>query len=155
MKTITFSTPFGPMYVEEEAGKITAVGLGERRCADAPTPLLLSARKQLEEYFAGRRRVFELPLGMSGTAFQVAVWESLITIPYGETVSYAEIAARIGNKNACRAVGGACSANPLMIVVPCHRVIGQDGRFVGFGSGLPVKAELLRLEKGFLDKWPE
>ncbi len=102
---------------------------------------------QLEEYFAGRRRTFDLPLDPEGTRFQLTVWQALTRIPYGETVSYGELARRIGNPQASRAVGLANGANPLPIVVPCHRVIGADGSLTGFGGGLDIKRKLLALER--------
>ncbi len=102
---------------------------------------------QLEEYFAGRRREFDLPLAPEGTPFQHAVWQALTRIPYGETISYGELARRIGNPQASRAVGLANGANPLPIVVPCHRVIGADGSLTGFGGGLEIKRKLLALER--------
>ena len=105
-----------------------------------------NVKHQLDEYFAGERRNFDLPLTLSGTDFQVAVLEELLEIPYGETVSYADIASRIGRPRAVRAVGAANGRNPLPIVVPCHRVIGSQGDLTGFGGGIDTKAALLRLE---------
>ncbi len=102
---------------------------------------------QLGEYFAGRRREFDLALAPQGTAFQRTVWQALTGIPYGETVSYGELARRIGSPQASRAVGLANGANPLPIVVPCHRVIGADGSLTGFGGGLEIKRKLLALER--------
>lgn len=104
------------------------------------------ARRQLDEYFAGERRAFDLPLKPTGTAFQRRVLEELMRIPYGETTSYGDIAERIGRPAAVRAVGAANGRNPLPIVIPCHRVIGKDGSLTGFGGGLPTKRALLRLE---------
>jgi methylated-DNA-[protein]-cysteine S-methyltransferase len=109
-------------------------------------PLLRAARIQLGEYFAGRRRGFDLPLKPRGTAFQCEVWNALTTIGYGETINYAQLAQRIGKPSAMRAVGAANGRNPLPIVVPCHRVIGADGSLTGFGGGLPTKRFLLELE---------
>jgi methylated-DNA-[protein]-cysteine S-methyltransferase len=109
-------------------------------------PVLQAARRQLDEYFAGERREFELPLAPRGTEFERHVWQALCTIPFGETRSYAEIAAAIGRPAACRAVGRANGSNPLPIVVPCHRVIGSDGSLTGFGGGLELKRFLLALE---------
>jgi methylated-DNA-[protein]-cysteine S-methyltransferase len=108
---------------------------------------LAQAAGQLAEYFAGTRRDFELPLAPRGTAFQLAVWRALQGIPYGETVSYGELARRLGAPSAARAVGLANGANPLAIIVPCHRVIGADGSLTGFGGGLPIKRALLALER--------
>ncbi|RRD67225.1 methylated-DNA--[protein]-cysteine S-methyltransferase [Comamonadaceae bacterium OH2310_COT-174] len=113
---------------------------------ESPHPLLSEAARQLGEYFAGQRRVFDLPLAPQGTDFQQRVWQALRAIPYGQTRSYAQLATAIGQPKAMRAVGAANGRNPLSIVVPCHRVIGANGSLVGFGGGLPVKTFLLRLE---------
>jgi len=102
--------------------------------------------RQLEEYFAGKRRRFELESTLRGTDFQQQVWQALRKIPYGSTRSYGEIAKAIGNPGASRAVGAACRANPIPIVIPCHRVVGADGSLVGFGAGLVIKKFLLMLE---------
>jgi methylated-DNA-[protein]-cysteine S-methyltransferase len=104
---------------------------------------------QLTEYFEGRRRAFELPLAPEGTPFQLRVWNALLEIPYGETISYGELAARIGDRSASRAVGLANGSNPLPIVIPCHRVIGSNGKLTGYGGGLPLKERLLALEGAF------
>lgn len=114
------------------------------------TELLKKAGDQLTEYFQGKRKVFDLPLKPAGTEFQKKVWSALCTIPYGQTRSYGEIAAQIGSPKACRAVGGANNKNPIMIFIPCHRVIGADGSLVGFGGGLYAKKYMLDLEKGEL-----
>jgi len=113
----------------------------------AETPLIKKAAAQIEEYFAGKRKQFSLPLAMNGTEFQMAVWETLQSIPYGETRSYKEIAAMVGRPKAVRAVGMANNRNPISIIVPCHRVIGCDGSLIGYGGGLPVKKHLLDLER--------
>jgi methylated-DNA-[protein]-cysteine S-methyltransferase len=118
----------------------------EREWVPDPAPFR-SVIAQLSEYFAGRRREFDLPLGPHGTEFQRSVWKALTRIPYGETLSYGELARRIGNPRASRAVGLANGANPLPIVVPCHRVIGADGSLTGFGGGLDIKRKLLALER--------
>ena len=114
------------------------------------TDLLIEARAQLLAYFSGARTTFTLPLAPAGTAFQRRVWQALCTIPYGETVSYKEVAQRIGNEKAARAVGRANNRNPLPIIIPCHRVIGASGALVGYGGGLEIKEKLLALEKGYL-----
>jgi methylated-DNA-[protein]-cysteine S-methyltransferase len=108
--------------------------------------MLRALATQLQNYFAGDLRKFDLPLDFQGTDFQKRVWRELETIPYGETRSYAQIAARIGAPTAVRAVGAANGANPIPIVVPCHRVIGSGGRLTGYGGGLPLKKRLLELE---------
>ena len=109
-----------------------------------------SALDQIHEYLRGERHEFSIGLDLRGTPFQHRVWDALIGIPYGQTLAYAEIAERIGNVKALRAVGQAVGANPVPIVVPCHRVVGKDGHLVGFGGGLPLKERLLYLERGSL-----
>ena len=111
-----------------------------------PAPIA-AARQQLQEYFAGEREQFELTLHPVGTPFQLGVWQQLRLIPYGTTISYGELARRVGNPNASRAVGAANGRNPLSIVVPCHRVIGSNGSLTGFSGGLPIKQKLLSLEQ--------
>lgn len=106
------------------------------------------AKKQLDEYFSGTRKTFNLPIEITGTAFQKRVWTALCDIPYGETRSYKEIAMAIGNGKAARAVGMANNKNPVTIVIPCHRVIGSNGRLVGYAGGLAMKEKLLELERG-------
>lgn len=113
-------------------------------------PILQAAAQQLREYFAGQRRTFDLPLAPEGTEFQRRVWDALCAIPFGETCSYGAVAAAIGQPKAARAVGMANNRNPISIIIPCHRVIGANGALVGYGSGLPIKETLLRLE-GTLD----
>jgi methylated-DNA-[protein]-cysteine S-methyltransferase len=110
-------------------------------------PVLTETARQLNEYFAGHRTSFTLGLDVSGTPFQKTVWNALLTIPFGETRSYAQIARQIGHPTAARAVGGANSRNPLSIVAPCHRVVGSSGELTGFAGGLDVKARLLALER--------
>ncbi len=111
------------------------------------TPLLREAAKQLNEYLAGKRKVFDLPLDPGGTQFQKAVWKALTRIPFGETRTYKNIAESVGNPKACRAVGMANNKNPIAILIPCHRVIGADGKLVGYAGGLDIKKKLLELEK--------
>ena len=113
---------------------------------DAPEQTA-SHRRQLEEYFAGQRRQFDFPLDLAGTPFQLRCWQELLRIPYGETISYAELARRVGSPNGFRAVGMANHQNPIAIVVPCHRVLASDGTLGGYGGGLPVKRMLLDLEQ--------
>ena len=111
-------------------------------------PLLLKVKQQLEQYFAGQRQQFNLPLDFQGTDFQQQVWRALLTIPYGETRSYKDIALQIGTEKAVRAVGAANGRNPISIIAPCHRVIGSGGALVGFAGGLDKKQILLSLEQG-------
>jgi methylated-DNA-[protein]-cysteine S-methyltransferase len=118
----------------------------EKQWIEHPLPFE-TVTEQLREYFQGRRRTFDVPLAPRGTEFQRRVWNALERIPYGETISYGELARRIGQPNASRAVGLANGANPLPVIVPCHRVIGADGTLTGFGGGLAVKRKLLALER--------
>lgn len=123
------------------------VPLGEMT-GDAGHPVLVETARQLEEYFTGTRKTFSVPLDFNGTDFQKAVWNALLTIPFGETRSYGEIAVQLGNPKAVRAVGAANGKNPISIIAPCHRVIGSNGKLTGFAGGLEAKALLLRLERG-------
>jgi len=111
-------------------------------------PMLHQVKQQLQEYFAGQRQQFDLPLDFQGTAFQQQVWQALLQIPYGETRSYKQIAVQLGNEKAVRAVGAANGKNPISIIAPCHRVIGSGGALVGFAGGLDKKQILLSLEQG-------
>lgn len=149
-----FDTPIGPLLLVADEHGLTYIGLPRRGLAQKPKDewqhapsKLRAASRQFQDYFAGTRRAFELPLHPHGTQFQLEVWGALLAIPYGETASYAQIAQRIGRPNAVRAVGAANGANPLSIVVPCHRVIGSDGDLVGYGGGLPAKRWLLAHER--------
>lgn len=146
----TFKTPIGRLVVAADEGGLRRVLFETNRYdpADRGTwkhdaAALREAREQLLAYFAGERRVFDLPLHPEGTPFQLKVWNALTEIPFGATRSYGDVARRIGDPKAVRAVGAANGRNPLPIVVPCHRVIGSDGRMVGFGGGLPTKQFLL------------
>ena len=146
-------TPIGELLLAGENDALTMIGFPKgsmRRDPEADWIFnekpLAKARRQLEEYFAGSRKNFDLPVKLNGTEFQVSVLKALQDIPYGETVSYGEIAKRIGRPKAVRAVGAANGRNPIPIVVPCHRVIGSSGDLTGFGGGLDTKEALLRLE---------
>jgi methylated-DNA-[protein]-cysteine S-methyltransferase len=136
-------TPVGPMGLAAKDGAITAVHFGELEGDETNDPALDQAARQLDEYFRGKRKDFELPLSAEGTEFERAVWGALAEIPFGETRSYLDIAKRIGNTKAVRAVGRANGKNPLAIVVPCHRVIGANGALTGFGGGMEAKRWLL------------
>lgn len=152
--TCTLDSPVGPLFIAADAEGLRAIEFRDNRhpvrrggdWRNGDSPLLRRARRQLEEYFAGRRRGFDLPLSPQGTPFQLSVWRTLASIPYGQTLSYAGLAARVGRPAAMRAVGAANGRNPLPIVLPCHRVIGADGSLTGFGGGLPTKQFLLKLE---------
>jgi methylated-DNA-[protein]-cysteine S-methyltransferase len=127
-------------------GKPGEAALPEAGWTESVRGPVKEAVRQLKEYFAGRRTEFDLPLAPDGTGFQKSVWRHLRDIPYGETISYGELARRLGNPKASRAVGAANGSNPLPIVIPCHRVIGSNGKMTGFGGGIPVKEALLALE---------
>lgn len=146
-------SPVGPLVAAERDGALVELGfLGSDEAAvtDASRGgggVLEALGAQLGEYFAGERREFELRLAPEGTEFQLAVWAALREIPYGETASYGDVACAVGRPRAVRVVGGANNANPISIVVPCHRVIGADGGLTGYGGGLEVKEALLELER--------
>ena len=149
-------SPVGPLLLagDHDALHVLSFGVGSRpRQIDASWQpdtkgVLKNIRKELDQYFAGRLKQFSTPVAFRGTPFQNTVWQELQRIPYGETISYLELARRIDNKKAVRAVGMANGANPIAIIVPCHRVIGSNGALTGFGGGLPTKRALLELEKG-------
>lgn len=143
------ATPVGPLGLQARGDRLSHILLRARgHTAGRPlTGVLAEASRQLMAYFDGRLRLFDLPLAPAGTPFQLAVWEALQTIPYGDTWSYTELAERIDRPAAVRAVGAANGQNPLPIVVPCHRVIGSNGKLVGFGGGLEMKRALLAIEQ--------
>ena len=147
MPAFTMQSPIGLLTIEETDGAITALRFGGETVSPPPTPLLQRAAQQLTEYFDARRRRFDLPLRPQGTAFQQAAWSALCDIPYGQTRTYAQQAAAIGNPKACRAVGMANHCNPLPLFIPCHRVIGAGGKLTGYAGGLAVKRFLLELEQ--------
>ncbi len=146
------ASPAGRLEIVEEGGALVAVHFDASADGSAGherggSPVLARAHQQLREYFDGERRVFDLPLRPAGTEFQRRVWDVLATVPWGTTTTYGAIAARLGlPPGASRAVGAANGANPIAIVLPCHRVIGSDGRLTGYAGGLERKALLLRLE---------
>ncbi len=144
-------TAFGLFELKADQGGLTSIHLleakpAEPEAAPATLPVLAEAARQLAEYFRGERRVFALQLSPKGTEFQRKVWVGLTQIPFGETISYKQLAERVGCPGGSRAVGMANNKNPLPIVVPCHRVVGADGKLVGFALGLDVKRRLLDLE---------
>jgi len=148
-----FDSPVGPLLLAGSRQGLNYVSFSSGRHAVAVDPgwtenhsLFDGTIRQLREYFAGERKIFSLTLSPEGTDFQRAVWAELQKIPYGETISYKQLADRIGRPKAVRAVGAANGANPIPIIIPCHRVIGNDGSLTGFGGGLPLKKRLLELE---------
>ena len=145
-----YQTQLGKIVLTENGTAITGLIFSESlpvgvNCRE--TPLIKRAYQELQEYLAGKRQSFDLPLSPKGTDFQQKVWKALQDIPYGAVCSYQDIARAIGNDKACRAVGGANNKNPISIIIPCHRVIGANGRLVGYGGGLHLKRKLLDLEK--------
>ena len=135
-------------YVKEIQVLSRQQALEIRQNRSMPSPLQREVDKQMREYFEGKRKEFDLPLRPEGTVFQKKVWNALLEIPFGETRSYQDIANAVGSPKACRAVGMANHQNPIIIVIPCHRVIGKNGKLVGYGGGLSMKEKLLLLEKG-------
>jgi methylated-DNA-[protein]-cysteine S-methyltransferase len=156
MNYCTMETPIGLLLLAGDREAIRFIRFPKKGKTQKPEPdwqesssgAVREAVKQLREYFAGHRTEFDLPVSPDGTTFQRAVWRQLQNIPYGQTISYGELARRVGNPKASRAVGGANHANPIPIVIPCHRVIGANGKLTGFGGGLPIKEALLALEQG-------
>jgi methylated-DNA-[protein]-cysteine S-methyltransferase len=151
---ITLQSPIGPLTLAAEDGQLTGLFMDAQRhrpasqavgpAGDPADEPFASAARQLAAYFAGDLKAFDLPLAPAGTAFQLRVWSALLTIPYGQTWSYAELARQVGS--ASRAVGLANGKNPIALVIPCHRVIGSDGSLTGYGGGLHRKRYLLELE---------
>ena len=147
----SYETMLGSVTFVEEDGALLAISTHRTfEGIEQETPLIKDAYRQLSEYLKGERKGFDLPLLIKGTTFQQQVWKALLEIPYGETRSYKQIAVAIGNPKAVRAVGMANNRNPLLIVVPCHRVIGANGKLVGYGAGIEKKEFLLKLEKSLL-----
>lgn len=148
---IKYISPVADLYLVEERGQLVEISFHQlehrEEMEEKRTELLEEAERQLQEYFAGRLQHFDLPLYPQGTEFQKKVWKALMSIPYGETRSYGEIAKQIGKEKAVRAVGGANHVNPISIVIPCHRVIGKNGSLTGYGGGLKIKETLLTLER--------
>jgi methylated-DNA-[protein]-cysteine S-methyltransferase len=154
--TVLLDSPVGPLFARVEAGALTQLSFARRDQRERPSggsggedpPVLRALKTQMGEYFAGQRRVFDIPIRLIGPTFHLRVWNALLEIPYGTTMAYGDLANRIGEPDAARAVGAANGANPIVIIVPCHRVIGANGRLVGFGGGLGRKRFLLDLEWG-------
>lgn len=148
MNTYNFSSPVGTLCVTEENGAIVGLHIDNNAelSLTCRNELIKETARELSEYFSGTRTSFDLPLNPSGTGFQESVWEQLRLIPYGQTRSYGDIAKAVGNPKAARAVGHANNQNHIIIIIPCHRVIGADGSLVGFGCGIEVKQFLLDLE---------
>lgn len=148
MSVAYYESPIGLLMIEERHGKLVALdNVGYRTVKEETNPVLDNVKQQLDEYFSGKRKEFNLEIEMFGTPYMLAVWEELKKIPYGTTIPYSELARRVGNIKGARSAGGACGKNKIMIVVPCHRVIGKSGKLTGFsGGGIDVKAKLLDFE---------
>ena len=147
----SYETMLGSVTFVEEDGALLAISTHRTwEGIVQETPLIKEACRRFTEYLQGNSKAFDLPLRMKGTSFQQNVWKALMDIPYGETRSYKQIAEAIGNPKAVRAVGMANNKNPLLVVVPCHRVIGANGKLVGYAAGIDKKEFLLRLEKSLL-----
>lgn len=144
-----YISSIGTLYLVEEERKLIRLIFDERPvdCEERETDFLSNCKKELDEYFQGQRKDFDIPLKLYGTEFQKKVWCALEKIPYGETRSYKDIAIYIENPKGCRAIGLANNRNPIPIIIPCHRVIGADGKLVGYGGGIDKKIFLLELEK--------
>jgi methylated-DNA-[protein]-cysteine S-methyltransferase len=146
-----YETEIGPIGIVANGNTIANVFYGKnsipQNLTESETPLIKKAAGQIREYLDGKRQRFDLPLEVEGTEFQKAVWNALLGIPYGETRSYRQIAEQIGRPKACRGVGMANHRNPIAIIIPCHRVIGANGKLVGYAGGVDIKERLLDLEK--------
>lgn len=143
------NTPIGKIAISEENNMITNLYFENDQIEGTykETNLIKEAKAQLEEYFEGKRKAFNLPMSLKGTEFQKSVWRALETIEYGKTISYKELAIKVDNDKACRAVGTANSKNPLPVFIPCHRVVNADGKLGGYSGGVHIKKYLLEIEK--------
>lgn len=160
---LNYPSPVGDLLLTSDGTALTGLYLPDPRYGPTQgpgwvrgeeVPVLIETRRQLDQYFRGERTTFDVPLATAGTPFQQRVWRELCEIPYGRTWSYGELATRVGNPKASRAVGLANGRNPISIIVPCHRVIGADGSLTGYGGGLPCKKGLLSFESGVLRDGP-
>ncbi len=150
--SLIIESPLGKIILKAQKDQLTCCQFLQRQknCFEQQTtPFLLNVQKQLDEYFSGQRKNFDIPLNLLGTPFQIKVWQALQTIPYGETQSYKYIAKKINNPHAYRAVGMANNKNPLAIIIPCHRVIGTNGKLTGYAGGVDLKQKLLQLEQKY------
>ncbi|GMO24903.1 MAG: methylated-DNA--[protein]-cysteine S-methyltransferase [Termitinemataceae bacterium] len=143
-------TPFFSLRISASKDSLLGVSFTQEGIGTGENAITRAAFAQINEYLAGKRRCFELPFELSGTDFELNIWRALPEIPYGATLSYGEIAAKAGSKNAARAAGAALHKNPLAIILPCHRVIGANGALTGFAGGIDIKRRLLELERHFL-----
>ena len=143
-------THIGNLLLVSDGDSLIDIRFGyNKKITNSDIPILVSSEKQLEQYFNGKRKTFDIPLKPIGTNFQLSVWNELKKIPYGKTISYQQLAVRVGDKKKSRAVGNANGKNPIPIIIPCHRVIRKNGEIGGYGGGIKIKRELLELEKKF------
>ncbi len=144
----SIDSPLGPIALTSDGDALTHIDIGTKVANPSPDAVIEAATRQLGEYFAGTRKNFDLPLKVSGTRFQEAIWSALQAIPHGETTSYGDLGRAVGKPGSARAVGGAVGANPLPIVIPCHRVLASTRAITGYsgGEGIPTKQKLLALE---------
>ena len=150
MVTCYYQTKIGRIKIAQEGDAIVEINVTEsEKESEKETPLIKKTIKELEEYFEGKRKFFDIPISIKGTEFQEKVWKALLKIPYGETKSYEDVAKMIGCPKGARAVGMANHNNKIIIVIPCHRVIGKNGKLVGYAGGLPVKEKLLQIESNY------
>ncbi len=141
------SSPFGNILLESREGCLSFLQFTEEQInGEIFDQVLLSAKQQLDEYFAGKRQVFDMPIGLGGTDFQRKVWMEVAKIPFGKTTTYMKLSQKLGNPAAIRAVGAAIGANPILLILPCHRILGSDGSLTGYAGGLDRKKALLELE---------
>lgn len=148
--SFTYETKIGKITITECDSQLVSIDFGDPSTTQlniSETPFIKEVHKELEEYFKGTRKTFQLPLALKGTPFQKKVWQALMAIPYGETMTYKQVAEAIGNPKACRAVGMANNRNQIPIIIPCHRVIGSSGKLVGYAGGLHIKEKLLEMEE--------
>ena len=150
MITCYYQTKIGRIKIAQEGDAIVEINVTEsEKESEKETPLIKKTIKELKEYLEGKRKIFDIPIDTQGTEFQEKVWNALLEIPYGETKSYEDIAKMVGCPKGARAVGMANHNNKIIIIIPCHRVIGKNGKLVGYAGGLPVKEKLLQIESNY------
>ena len=141
------SSPFGNILLESREGCLSRLQFTEKQTdSEIFDQVLLSTKQQLDEYFTGKRKLFNVPIGLGGTDFQRKVWLEVAKIPFGQTLTYMKLSHKLGNPTAIRAVGAAIGANPILLILPCHRILGSDGILTGYAGGLDKKKALLELE---------
>ncbi len=142
----SYNTKIGEIFIAEGNGQITNISFKKLDYPIKKSPLIEKTFIEIDEYLKGKRKTFDIPLALNGSPFQIKVWQELKKIPYGQTRTYKDIAKAAGNEKACRAVGMANNKNPIAIIIPCHRVIGQNGDLTGYAGGLDIKRKLLNIE---------